>query len=152
MASLLDVVKRFGYDRRLGPMGSVTYAGDATAPLATPLVPMAPGFVQVPKDRELTPEEVTHEGYHVSGGLPMSMLGTLASKLFGIDRTAGYMSPDEVAAYLSQDPSPATSSDARTLEAIATTSKEGSPLYKAIVAKLARAKQGQGQPDRFVSR
>lgn len=142
--ALLDKFKRVGYDTRIGPMGSFTVQDEAGKdnPMTTGnLVPGFPGVVHRPA-RELTPEEVDHEGMHVLGGAPGAFGGQLAANLLGVNESAGYMAPDEVLAYLTQRASPATTEDAKTLSSIAQTG-QGNPLYRALVDKLAQWKRVQ---------
>ena len=122
---LVAMLKKIGYDTRVGPAGSFTYNTDETgydpntkrtsgSPLTVPLLPGLPGVVTKPQ-RELTPEEIRHEGTHAALGLPGAMLGQLGATAMGLSKSAGLMAPDEVLAYLSQPRGAATDVDMKTL-------------------------------------
>jgi hypothetical protein len=141
---LMDAVGAIGYDRRVGPMGSFTYDTADTSPLTVPLWPglFGPGVVMKPKDRPLSAEEAAHEGMHVGLGLPGALAGRVASKALGLGGTEGYLAPDEVAAYMSQPASPATSTDMRTLGALGRSQKG---VYGQLVSALAEMMQKRGR-------
>lgn len=135
------IASKLGYDTRLGPLGSVTYES-GTNPRAVPMVnmPYTPGLVLTPEDREMTPEEVAHESVHVRGGFPLAMAGTVASQALGLGGSAGYMSPDEVAAYTEQPTSEATDKDMATLIQMSG-GQEGPQWYRDLVSRLADRKR-----------
>jgi hypothetical protein len=136
--ALYDQISRLGYDTRIGPLGSATYAEDRTNPLTvTANMPMLPGFVRVPEERDLTPEEVTHEGSHVQGGFTGAMLSQLMSGAAGLGNEKGLIGPDEVLATLSQPDSESTRSDINVIRQMAEHS-QGNPLYSKLLEWITR--------------
>jgi len=130
---LVEALKKVGYDTRLGPVGSFTYESDRTNPVTLPLNwPLGPGFVGVPKDIPLSEEDVAHEGSHVTGGFPTWLAGVLGAKGLGVEKSGGYIAPDEVMAYMSQPKSKDTTRDLGVVRDVAAGAK-GNPLYRALV-------------------
>jgi hypothetical protein len=132
------LLERFGYDTRIGPLGSFTYAEDRDNPLAvTANLPFQPGYVRVPQDRELSEEEIAHEGSHVQGGLPGSMLSTLLSGAAGLGAERGLIGPDEVMATLTQPKTETTKSDLSVIRQMAEAT-DMNDLYKALLKRLTK--------------
>ena len=138
VTALADKLKRVGYDSRIGPVGSFTYKSDRTNPVAAPFMnwPLGPGFVGIPEDRPLSKEDIAHEGAHVTGGFPTWLAGVLGAKSLGVEKSGGYLAPDEVMAYLSQPKSEETSNNLGVVKDVAA-GAEGNRFYRTLVELLA---------------
>lgn len=134
-----DKLKSAGVDR-----GVLHYhrtdekAGLDENPYTQLAIPGAP--VSLPPGREMTPEEVAHEGSHQRGGLSQAMVGTLGGMLTGTKDQR--LLPDEVLAYLNQPDSPASQQDWKDIEAAA--ALQGG-LWGRLVGRAMRNRRGRGR-------
>lgn len=134
---LVSALSKVGYDTRVGPVGSFTYPTEKDNPTTLPFNwPLMPGYVGLPKSGQLGPEDVAHEGAHVTGGLPQWLMGVLGAKSLGVDKAGGYLAPDEIISYMSQPNSEATSQDMKTIQSLAANA-EGNPLYRTLIEMFA---------------
>ncbi len=140
--SMLDRLKRFGsrfgYNKDIGPMGSVTFEEDRSNPLAvTANPPGFPGFVRVPAGQELSPEDIAHEGSHVKGGFTEPLVAELMARIGGAGRERGLIGLDEIQATLAQPDSPKTESDINVINQMLGAS-QSSEWYKKMAQALVK--------------
>lgn len=143
LMALVNALQRIGYDPRAGMLGSVTVDTGRTSPLTVPLEPGAPGLI-LKGSEPLSAEDAAHEGAHVNMGAAGSALGTLAGKVLGVGGAAGYMQPDEAAAYLSQPNSATTDTDLKTLSSLGKTGP-GIKAYRDLITALAQTRLNRAQ-------